>query len=292
MDQNGVIVKAVSGTFDVDCGEGRCIACKAPGRFRKMGLTPLVGDRVTVSISGGCGVVSEVLPRKNELIRPPVANVDLLVIFASNVIPVTAPFLIDRVCAIAAKKEIAVLLCVNKSDLTSKDMLTGIYRLAGIEVLQTSAETGEGIETLYDRIAGQFAVFTGNSGVGKSSVLNRLYAPLNRPVGEVSDKLGRGRHTTRHTEIFTLPNGARIADTPGFSSLEAEQYGLTSAADLDCCFVDFEPYLGHCRYADCIHRKEPGCAVREAVENGAISRTRYDSYLLLRDELEKIDRWK
>ena len=290
MDQCGVIVKAISGVYDVDCGDGTVVSCKAPGRFRKEHITPLVGDRVNASLDSG--MITEVLPRRNELVRPPVANVDILVIFASNVIPVTDPFLIDRVCTIAAGKAIPVLICVNKSDLATNDSLSEIYRHAGIEVLQTSAESGEGIVTLYNRLAGLFAVFTGNSGVGKSSVLNRLYAPLNLPVAEVSEKLGRGRHTTRHTEIFTLPNGARIADTPGFSSFDAEQYGVVSADGLDRCFVDFTPYLGHCRYADCVHRHEPDCAVRQAVEEGKIGSSRYESYLKLRSDLEKIDHWK
>ena len=290
MEQSGVIIKAVSGTFDVDCGDGKVVCCKAPGRFRKDGLTPLVGDRAVIRAED-C-VISDILPRKNELVRPPVANVDLLVVFASNVIPVTAPFLIDRVCAIAAKKEISVLICVNKNDLSADDVLSDTYRQAGMEVLQTSAKTGKGITELYDRLAGTFAVFTGNSGVGKSSVLNRLYEPLNLPVAAVSEKLGRGRHTTRHTEIYTLPNGARIADTPGFSSFDAEQYGVVSADGLDTCFIDFAPYLGHCRYADCVHKKEPDCAVREAVDAGKIAASRYESYLLLRDDLEKIDRRK
>lgn len=290
MEDSGVIVKAVSGTYDVDCGEGTIVRCKAPGRFRKEHITPLVGDRVYVSRDSG--MILDVLPRKNELVRPPVANVDLLVIFASNVIPVTDPFLIDRVCAIAAEKAIPVLLCVNKNDLAAEDALSNIYRRAGIEVLQTSAKTGEGIAALYERLAGLFAVFTGNSGVGKSSVLNQLHLPLHLPVAEVSEKLGRGRHTTRHTEIYTLPNGARIADTPGFSSFDAEQYGMVSADGLDACFVDFVPYLGQCRYADCVHKKEPDCAVRRAVEEGKIVPSRYESYLKLRDALENIDPWK
>lgn len=287
----GRIVKALSGFYYVETPHGR-IECKARGKFRHESLTPTVGDLVRISENGKTGTLEEILPRSNFFIRPAVSNLDLLVIFCANVIPVTEPFLIDRVTAIAGNQNVPVVLCVNKSDADADDRLTEIYRLAGYRTIRTSAVTGEGIEELREAIAGKTVAFTGNSGVGKSSVLNRLAPELELPVGEVSDKLGRGRHTTRHVELYALSDGTCVADTPGFSSFDTERMDLVLKENLQYAFPDFAPYLGRCQYRDCAHLKEPACAVCEAVAAGKISHSRYDSYVTLYERAKEIREWE
>ena len=287
----GRIIKSVSGFCYVETAD--CVVeCKLRGNLRKGTVEPLVGDNVTFSLTGEKGIIESLLPRKNFFIRPAVANLDLLVIFASNVIPVTDPFLIDRVTAIAGRQGVPAVICVNKSDLTEKDTLSEIYRLAGYPTLCTSAATGEGIEALRELISGKLVAFTGNSGVGKSSVLNRLSPALHCQVGEVSDKLGRGRHTTRQVELFHLEDGTCIADTPGFSSFDTERMELVEKDALASAFPEFAPYLGCCRYRDCSHRTEPDCALRTAVEQGAVPPSRYASYLRLYESAAEYRAWE
>ena len=289
--EEGRIIKALSGFYYVQTQTG-VVECRARGRFRKDGTSPLVGDRVQITRAGKSGTVDAVLPRRNALIRPAVANVDALVVLASCAIPQTEPFLIDRIVTIAARQDVPCLICVNKDDLAPAAPLAEIYRKAGIPTLITSAATGEGLDALRAQICGKFAVFTGNSGVGKSSVLNALAPELALPVGEVSQKLGRGRHTTRHIELFSLPDETYIADTPGFSSFDTDRMDAIPKEELAQTFVEFLPYLGHCQFPDCAHRKEPGCAIRAAVEQGAIGRSRYESYLRLYDIVKDHKPWE
>jgi len=254
--------------------------------------TPLVGDRVTVRLLGdGKGSLESVMPRKNSFIRPAVANLDAMVILASAAVPVTEPFLIDRMIAIAELKECEPVVCFHKCDLARAPELADVYRRAGITCLETSAVTGEGILELKTALAGSFCAFTGNSGVGKSSLLNALEPALAIPTGEVSDKLGRGRHTTRHVEVFRIGEDIRAADTPGFSAFDTDDVSLQMKEHLPELFREFRPFLGKCRYRDCGHGKDDGCAVREAVESGTVSETRYTSFLRLRDELKDIREW-
>lgn len=287
----GLIVKALSGFYYVRSGED-LIECRARGRFRKDGLTPLVGDRVEFSVERGKGTVETLLPRKNHFIRPAVANLDALVVLASCVIPVTEPFLIDRITAIAGEQNVPVLLCVNKVDLDGGERLAGIYRRAGYGVFQTSAETGEGVDALHEAIRGKVVAFTGNSGVGKSSILNRLDPDFCIRVGGVSDKLGRGRHTTRHVELYQMADGTMVADTPGFSSFDTEQMELVVKENLQYAFPDFAPYLGGCQFNDCAHLREPGCKITEAVARGEIEPTRYESYVRLYERAKEIKEWE
>ena len=289
--EEGRIIKALSGFYYVQTQSG-VVECRARGRFRKEGTSPLVGDRVRIVREQGKGTVDAILPRRNALIRPAVANVDVLVVLASCAIPQTEPFLIDRILTIAARQDVPCLVCVNKDDLAPAAPLADIYRKAGIPTLVTSAATGEGIEDLRVQITGKFAVFTGNSGVGKSSVLNALAPELALPVGEVSQKLGRGRHTTRHIELFALSGGTYIADTPGFSSFDTDRMDAIPKEELAQTFVEFLPYLGQCQFPDCAHRKEPGCAIRAAVEQGAIGKSRYESYLRLYDIVKDHKPWE
>ena len=268
------------------------VTCRARGILRKEGNSPLTGDLVEITLDRGKGMVERILPRKNSFIRPAVANVDALVVFAANVNPVTEPFLIDRVAAIAGDQEVSVILCVNKCDLDPALDLNRIYRNAGFPVICTSAETGEGVEALRKLLEGKLTAFTGNSGVGKSSILNRLCPELALPTGEVSEKLGRGRHTTRHVELYRLGEDTYVADTPGFSSFDTDQMEVILKENLQYAFPDFGKYIGQCRFDDCSHRKEPGCAVREAFEAGQIEKTRYDSYLRLYEKASQINLWE
>jgi len=288
----GRIQKALSGFYYVDTGT-EILQCRARGKFRKEGVSPLVGDRVEVrELGNGEGFVEKILPRRNAFVRPAVANIDQLVIIASGAIPKTDPFLIDRVAAIAALKNCEVIILLNKCDLDNADALYEIYTEAGFETLRVSAETGEGLEVLKPLISGKLSAFTGNSGVGKSSILNALDARFSIQVGEVSDALGRGRHTTRHVELFTLACGAEIMDTPGFSSFESEELNLELKHKLPDTFREFAPYVDQCRFVGCSHTKEKGCAVLNALKDGKIQKSRHASYLRLHDELKPLKDWQ
>lgn len=291
MTDSGRIMKALSGFYYVQTPE-RLVECKARGRFRKDGISPLVGDWVTITVERGKGMIEQILPRANSFIRPAVANLDLLVLLVSQSIPVTEPFLIDRVTAIAGNQNVPVIICVNKSDLQSEGSLAEIYTHAGYDVVTTSAVTGAGVEQLKTLISGKTVAFTGNSGVGKSSILNRLAPDLHVLTGEVSERLGRGRHTTRHIELFALPDGTFVADTPGFSSFDTDQMEVVLKENLQYAFPDFAPYLGKCRFHDCAHLKEPGCAVTEACRQGLIEPTRYESYVKLYEKAKEIKLWE
>ena len=288
----GVIRKALSGFYYVDDG-GTVFTCRARGKHRHAGLTPLVGDRVRFTpLEDGSGALDEILPRKNEFYRPAVANIDLLVVVASQAVPVTDPFLIDRVAAIAASRGCETLVCINKWDLEPGEALASIYERAGFPTLRLSAETGEGVDALRQAIAGKVCAFTGNSGVGKSSILNALEPDFGLTTGEISDKLGRGRHTTRHVELFRLSCGALAADTPGFSSFDVDKMELARKEELQYAFREFAPCLGKCQFQDCAHVKEKGCAVLEAVRAGTIPRTRHQSYVRLYEQAKAIPDWQ
>ncbi|MGE4548566.1 MAG: ribosome small subunit-dependent GTPase A [Intestinibacillus sp.] len=288
----GMILKGIGGFYYVDTPEG-LIECRARGKFRKTVGKPIVGDRVTLDIQpeDGTGYLLDIAPRRNQLVRPAVANLDLVVVVASCAPPKTDPFLIDKVFAIAAHKEIGVLLVINKTDLDDGAGLVEIYRKAGIETLPVSAETGEGVDALRERLRGKIAAFAGNSGVGKSSLLNRLDGRFGAEVGEISGRIGRGRHTTRHVELMPLAGGY-IADTPGFSSFETEQMDLVLAEDLQYAFPEFAPYLGQCRFTGCAHVKEKGCAVIAAVEADEIAPSRHESYVKLYESVKDIKQWE
>ena len=279
---SGRIVKALSGFYYVRT-ETELLACRARGKFRLEGTSPLVGDLVRVEATEpGKGCVTGILPRRNCFVRPAVANVDALVLLAANVNPVTDPYLVDRVAAIAEHMDCGVLICINKCDLDRGDALAAAFsNHTGYPVLRTSAETGEGVEELRALIRGRTVAFVGNSGVGKSSLLNRLAPDSRQAVGEVSQRLGRGRHTTRHIELFQLEDGTYIADTPGFSSFDLNQMRPISPEQLQRCFPEFRPFLGRCRFDDCSHRREPGCAVLEALAAGDIAPSRHASYCRL-----------
>lgn len=272
--------------------DGGLITCRARGKFRQEGRSPLVGDWVDVREAGaGEGVIWSVEPRRSAFDRPAVANVDQLVVVASAAIPVTDPFLIDRVSAIAALKGCGVVVCVNKCDLEPGEELTAIYRQAGFPVVRTSAATGEGVTELTELLRDKLSAFTGNSGVGKSSLLNAIQPNFSLQVAEVSERLGRGKHTTRHVELYRLDCGGEAIDTPGFSSFDAQKLDLELKERLAESFVEFRPYLDACRFVGCTHTREKGCAVLRAVREGEIPSSRHRSYLRLYEELKDLRAW-
>ncbi|MGN8967400.1 ribosome small subunit-dependent GTPase A [Intestinimonas sp. HCP28S3_D6] len=289
-----MIRKALSAFYYVDDGSGELISCRARGKFRHQKITPLVGDRVRFTrLPEGTGALDEILPRKNEFQRPAVANIDQLVIIASGAIPVTDPFLIDRVTAIADSKNFCdCLVCINKCDLAPADELYEIYTAAGFPTVRVSAATGEGIDRLRASISGKVSAFTGNSGVGKSSILNALSPGFHLQVGEVSEKLGRGRHTTRHVELYRLGADAVVADTPGFSSFDTERMELLRKEELEQAFREFRPYLGECQFVGCSHVKEKGCAVLAALKEGKIMPSRHASYVRLWEQVKDLREWE
>ena len=287
----GRIIRSLSGFYEVRTAQGT-VTCRARGSLRRTHEVPLTGDMVEISVEKGKGMVEKILPRRNQFVRPAVSNVDALVVFAANTNPVTEPFLIDRVAAIAGDQEVEVILCVNKCDLDPAEDLIRIYNHAGFRVIAASAETGEGVEELRNLIRGKLVAFTGNSGVGKSSILNRLCPELKLPTGEVSEKLGRGRHTTRHVELYDLGEETYVADTPGFSSFDTDQMDVILKENLQYAFPDFQDHIGACQFRDCTHRKEPGCAVTAALAAGEIEPTRYDSYLRLYEKASQIKVWE
>lgn len=289
--RTGRIVRSLSGFYDVQTPAG-VVTCRGRGSLRRGGESPLTGDMVEITVEGGKGMVERILPRKNAFVRPAVANVDALVAFAANVNPVTEPFLIDRVAAIAGDQGVEVYICINKCDLDPAVDLERIYTRAGFPVIRASAQTGEGVAQLRSLLSGKLTAFTGNTGVGKSSMLNALCPGLELATGQVSQKLGRGRHTTRHVELFALDDNTYVADTPGFASFDTEQMEIILKENLQYAFRDFAPYLGECQFHDCSHRAEPGCAVRRAVEAGEIEASRYQSYLQLYDQYSRIKIWE
>ena len=290
--EEGIIRKALSGFYYVQCG-GELITCRARGKFRYQKQSPLVGDRVTITVQGdGSGSLDEIQPRRNAFRRPAVANLDQLVIIASGAIPVSDPYLLDRIISLAESKGCEPILCINKWDLVPARELLEIYRSAGITTLPVSAVTGLGIEELRALLAGKTSAFTGNSGVGKSSILNALDPAFDLATGEISEKLGRGRHTTRHVEFFPVAGGL-IADTPGFSAFDNEKGGEALEKEaLAETFREFRPYLDQCRFIGCAHVKETGCAVLEALEAGKLSPSRHRSYVRLYELAKETKPWE
>ena len=287
--KQGRIVKVLSGFYYVD---DDALECRARGKLRLNDSAPVTGDLVHYTVQDGRGVILEILPRKNCFLRPAVANLDAIVIFASGVIPITDPYLIDRITAIAAGQNVESIICINKTDLDPGEDLADIYRSAGFSVVRTSAETGEGVDQLKALIRGKTTAFTGNSGVGKSSILNRLSPKLSLETGEVSQKLGRGRHTTRCVSLYPLGEQTYVADTPGFSSFDTTQLEPIKKEELQYAFPEFSPCLGTCQFHDCAHLKEPGCGITAAVAAGRIPKSRYESYVLLYELAKQIKPWE
>lgn len=267
--------------------------CKARGNFRKMNLSPLVGDDVEISVNENAeNRIEAILPRKNSLVRPPLANLDQLFIVSSIVDPVINTFIIDKLIAIAEYKKIEPIMIITKIDMDdSYTHYEKIYKSAGFKTVACSNLDMRGTEEVKSLLKGKISAFTGNTGVGKSSLLNSIDKGLTLKTGETSKKLGRGKHTTRHSELFKVCGGY-VADTPGFSSIDFEKCERILKDDLFECFREFEPYFGQCKFSTCSHINEKGCAVCSAVENGEIQKSRHDSYIQMYNDVKDIREWE
>lgn len=285
----GRIMKATGGFYYVECG-GELVECRARGLFRKKEITPLVGDFARFERSEGIGYLTEILPRKNELVRPPVANLDQLVLVSAAASPAPNLPVLDKLLAIAEHKKIQAAIVFTKSDLADVSGLLQLYRGAGYEAMSVNSLSGM-VDAVRPLLGGKLSVFSGNTGVGKSTLLNALDPALALQTGEISQKLGRGRHTTRVTQIYKVAGGL-VADTPGFSAIDTRQFELIRKEELEDCFPEFSPFLGGCRFTGCSHTKEKGCAVLAAVERGEISVSRWESYIALYEEAKEMKEWE
>jgi len=296
----GKVIKSVGGFFHVEVPDSGILLCAARGLFRLQNISPSAGDHVTVEIKDGASVITNVLPRKNHIVRPPLSNLDAAVIVVSTTEPNPNLLILDKLIAIFESKEIEPVPLFTKTD-KKQDELKGIYEKAGFTVFSVSNESGAGIERLreYLLLGGKTSAFIGNTGVGKSSTLNSLFPELGLETAEISKKLGRGRHTTRQVELYGLcaPNEksapsekSYIADTPGFSTVEAAKYGKLAAANVALCFREFVPFLDKCKFAGCRHIKEEGCGVIAAKERGEITVSRFESYVKIFEEAWREER--
>ena len=291
-EKTGLILKGIGGFYYVKAGD-TVYECKARGVFRRNAITPLVGDHVKLLIEENQSpVIAEILPRKNSLIRPPMANLDQLVLVAATCDPAPSTLVIDKIIAAAEDKGISPILVISKIDLEQAQWMRDIYEPIGFPVVLVSSATGAGVEQVKELLRGKITAFTGNSGVGKSSLLNQIDRRFCLETGEISRKLGRGRHTTRQVELFPLEGGGYVADTPGFSAIQMERYDVVHKEQLPYCFREFEPFLDQCRFPSCSHTCEKGCAVLEAVREGKISRSRHESYVALYQEVKDWKEWK
>ena len=287
----GLITKLVAGVYTVEAG-GCILECKAKGTFRKLGISPLVGDLAQVSLrETGYHSIDSLLPRRNSLCRPPLANLDQLFIVVSVAEPAPNFQVIDRMTAAADDQEITPVLVITKTDLAPYEEIVRIYTHAGFDVVITSAASGKGVMEVKKRLAVKISAFAGNTGVGKSTLLNRLDPVLALQTGEISPKLGRGRHTTRHVELYACAGG-HLADTPGFSSFDTAGWEKIRKENLQFAFRELAPYIGKCQFTGCSHTKEKGCAVLKALEKGELEEERMQSYRAMYEEVKHIKDWQ
>ena len=285
--ESGIIIKCLGGLYSVESPTG-IYECKARGVFRSKGISPSVGDGVTVEN----GVITEVAPRRNYIIRPPLANLDQIIFIVSTVSPPPNLLLLDKFIAVAEYKGITPVVVITKTDLGDSSMIHEIYEKIGIKVLEVNYDAPETVEAVREVLKGRISAFTGNSGAGKSTLLNAVDPSLEIPTGEISRKLGRGRHTTRHAELYKLAEGGYIADTPGFSTFETNRYDIIRKEELAGCFREFDGLTDQCRFRDCAHVCEKGCAVVEAVESGDIPKSRHESYCTMYEEARQLKEWE
>lgn len=287
----GIIIRAVGGFYDVRTDDGNEYRCRARGRLKKDGVTLYVGDRAQISpLSANEGVLESVEPRASLLARPPVANVDQVMIVCAPQDPPLSLQLLDRLLVLAENRRLRAVICMNKEDLPhdeEEEFLRSLYGGAGYLLLMTSAKYKQGIEDVKQELCGRISVLAGPSGVGKSSLLNSIQPGLQLRVGEISERLKRGRHTTRHVELLMLDCGGLVADTPGFSQLDLSD---VSSEDLPYCFPEFQAFAERCRFNGCLHREEPDCGVKAAVAAGEIGISRYENYLVFLDEVTAQER--
>jgi ribosome biogenesis GTPase len=283
----GTIIKSIGGLYTVKSFD-TIIECKARGIFRKSNISPVVGDVVEVSN----GVIDKILPRKNFIVRPPLANLDIMVFVVSMSKPSPNLTLLDKFIAVCEYKNIQPIIALTKVDLADYQKMYTTYKSIGIDVYVIDYAKNPKHLDFKNALANKVCAFTGNSGAGKSTLLNSLDSSLNIPTGEISEKLGRGKHTTRHAELYQLDNGALIADTPGFSTFETNKYDIIKKEQLAQCFREFSPYVNDCKFSDCSHTKEKGCAVISAVDNGNIPKSRHVSYCEMFENAKKLKDWE
>ena len=283
----GLIVKCLGGLYTVESPDG-IYECKARGVFRNKGISPYVGDTVTMED----GVITEIAQRRNCIIRPPLANLDQLVFVVSTCSPAPNYLILDKFIAIAEYKGIRPVVVITKTDLGDSLPVREVYSSIGIDVLEADYSDESSVQAVRDMLAGKISAFTGNSGAGKSTLLNAVDPTLDIPTAEISRKLGRGRHTTRHAELYRLSGGGYIADTPGFSTFDTNRYDIIRKEELAGCFREFSGYTDKCRFKDCAHVRELGCAVLEAVESGEIPKSRHESYCAMYDEAKQLKEWE
>lgn len=290
----GKIIRGIAGFYYVHTDSMGVFECKAKGIFRNKNEKPLVGDNVSLDILDKeqmTGNITKILPRKNSLIRPAVANTDQAVIIFAASYPEPDLNLLDRFLLMMAMQEIPVAICFNKSDdaeETFLSQLAGNYKNSGCRVFLTSATTGSGIKEFKESLAGKTTVLAGPSGVGKSSVINQLFPEASMAVGGISSKIKRGKHTTRHSELFGLGGGTYIMDTPGFTSLRLPD---AKKEEIREYYPEFQDYAGECRFKGCVHINEPGCAVKEAATKGEIPESRYNNYKQFYEEIRQIRKY-
>ena len=291
MKLNGTIIKGIGGFYYVEAA-GEIYECKARGVFRKERIIPLVGDSVEITVDEhGKNSIDAINERRNFFNRPPIANVDNLVIVSSTCDPKPNLLIIDRLTAIAYHKGVRPIIVFTKDDLCSASEYCEKYKKSGIDTFVVSNATNQGVDEVVKFLDGSISVFTGNSGVGKSSLLNSIEPRFSLETAEISKKLGRGRHTTRHVELFKVGNGY-IADTPGFSSLDFETNDVIRKDELAECFPEFSDYLGLCKFTSCSHINDKGCKIAEAVEKGEICQSRHESYVALYNEVKDLKDWQ
>ena len=287
----GTIIKGIGGFYYVEVAD-EVYECKARGSFRKNKITPLPGDRVSITVEDNSeNTIDEIFERRSVLNRPPVANIDRLYIVVSSCEPKPNTLVIDKISAVACKKDIEPVIIITKSDLMRADDIEEIYRQAGFPVFSTSVGDDSRLEEIKDSFSGHISAFCGNSGVGKTTLINRIFPELNLKTGEISDKLGRGRHTTRHVELLKV-NSGYVADTPGFSSVSIETGERIMKDELPFCFPEFREYLGTCKFTTCNHTVDKGCSIIQAVENGEISESRHNNYVAMFNEVKDIKEWE
>ena len=285
-----IILKSIGGFYYVKSGD-EIIECKAKGKFRNLSLSPLAGDIVDTEFDGSTNIISKIYPRKNKFIRPPFANLDLLILVVSTVEPSPNYLVIDKMCAIARHKDVDVAIVITKTDIGEHRQVFDTYSKAGFPVFYTGDDNASQLEALRQLMKGKICAFSGNSGVGKSTLLNKLFPHLELETGIISKKLGRGKHTTRQVEIFQMED-CMVADTPGFSSVELDYDNFISKTDLQHAFIEFADYIGECKFSDCSHTGEKGCAVKAAVDEGEIPLSRYESYCALYERQKNIKDWE
>lgn len=288
---NGILMKSIGGFYYVRC-DGKEYECKARGSFRKSGNSPVVGDKVVISVPDeGFASIEEIKPRINKLRRPALANIDTLVIVCSTVDPEPNFTVIDKMTAAAVNNNMIPAIVVSKNDLKSGERIAEIYRNSEFPVFLCSPDDTEDVKKLKDFLKGKVSAFTGNSGVGKSTLINHIFPELELQTGQISRKLGRGKHTTRVVELFEI-DGCFVADTPGFSTVDLQRYEMIDKTQLQYCFPEFEKYLGECQFTSCSHTCEKGCRILQAVADGDIEPSRHKSYVAMYSEVKDIKQWE